>query len=158
MAALYLIPRSVGPDSPECPPGQIHSASEPCPFKDEFSINDHEQTTCCAFAVDDAAQYLRALNSQECSNRILDEKSPVEAIAFADELAAALAVHTKFLGYAAQYISGSSNPSLDGFVLCDPKSGWQVPVEKAFKRLEQAIEWHRTIGMAGFAVALEQQA
>jgi hypothetical protein len=133
----------------------IHRVTESCPFKDDNNVDANEQATCCAFRVDDAALYLRALNSQELSPRILEDKSPDQAIAFADELAAALAVHTKFLGYAAQYISGSENPSLEDYVLCDPKSGWEVSVVKALKRLEQAVEWHRKTGLAGCSVALE---
>lgn len=158
MAALYLVPRPVDPHSSDCLPGQIHRAAALCPFKGNSSINDRKQATCCEFAVDDAALYLRALNSQDCSIRILEEKTPGEAVTFADELAAALAVHTKFLGYAAQHINKSSSSYLDGLVLAEPKSGWQVPVEKALKRIEEAVEWHRTIGTAGFAVAVEQRA
>jgi hypothetical protein len=154
MTSLYLVPRPSGPESSEFPPGMIHRASDRCPFKDN-NVDESEHATCCAFRVDEASLYLRALNSQELSPRILEHKNSDEVLAFADALAEALAVHTKFVGYAAQYLSGSDNPSLEDFVLCEPKSGWRVSVVKALKRLEQAVEWHRKGGLAGCSVAVE---
>ena len=157
MAALYLVPQPARLELSEGPSERIHRVFELSPSKGDNTTRENEPTADGEFRVDEAAAYLRALNSQDLAVRMLEDKRPDEAIAFADELVAALAIHTSYLKYVGEYITGSANSSLDNFAFCDPKSGWEVSVAKAVERLEEAAAWHRKMGLAGCSVALESR-
>lgn len=142
---LDLLPRASAPESSEFPRGMIHRESELCPFKDDNNPKGI-LATCCSFRGNETALYLLALGMGALAIRAFEDKSPEDAIEYANELRQAVETLRKFWIDAAKRAGRPVDPSLEGVTAKVPGAGWEFPVNKALQEIEACAKWHAKTG------------
>lgn len=139
------------PYDEEIPEGAAHRENEPCPFKDDnFPIGSLGY--CCWLRGKVALHELLALGLDDLSSRMYESMTAEEALAFADDLAAAAN------RLAARYAGKSSKPKGAGRNgRWDEERGETVwgkysTFKEALASIREAARWYKRVGRLGYGV------
>lgn len=128
-----------------------HEKSEPCPFqKDGNPIG--MLASCCSYRGNMAALYLFAMGLGKLALDLYTDKTPQEAVAFADDLRQAIDGIMETMSQAATRSNTTVQDLLASTTIQVPDVGWIFPVTKAYEAIEDIADWYEKIGQMDFGV------